>query len=247
MSNNSPHEPSHKRLVRPTFLQSHVGHVRTSNEDACAVSEVEGTPSKWSGVLANDGGWALLADGLGGHAAGEVASSLALAVMRPMMSSAAAEPDLRMAVERADAALYLAMELQPALRGMGTTIAGVLFDGSSVLAFNLGDSRIYAWHGGKLTQLSTDDAIGGNMLTQCIGGSQEKASLTIHFVRPNAYSSLVLCSDGLSDMLSHVEIAKVLAAAPENPADALVGAALKAGGHDNVSVIYIGEPASIPL
>jgi PPM family protein phosphatase len=229
------------QLARRAFVRSHVGRVRPRNEDSCAVSGSSERLSDWSGNLKQHGGWALLADGLGGHVAGEVASALAIEVMRPMMAQARSEEDIRAAISAADSALYLAMDMQPALQGMGTTIAGVLLAGSSVIAFNVGDSRIYSFNKGALTKISIDDAVAGNRLTQCLGGAQSQTSLTIHVSRPNAGSSQLLCSDGLTDMLSDAEIAAILATTLKNPATSLVEAALEAGGHDNVSIIFIGQ------
>ena len=180
---------------------------------------------------------------MGGHAAGEVASALAIEILRPMMPALRTDRDIAEAISTADTALYLAMERYPACHGMGTTIAGVLMADDEAVIFNLGDSRIYSLTGSSLMQLSTDDVVEGNMLTQCLGGAQEQIRLVPHIVRfrLQASTAFLLCSDGLSDLLSDTDIARILNGRPANPAAALVDAANKAGGHDNVSVIVIGH------
>lgn len=219
---------------------SHLGEVRTRNEDAIAIPLADDLIFSWSGEVPPDNCWALLADGMGGHVAGEVASELALVVLRPRMSTIRDEADIVRAVADADTALYLAMDMRPELQGMGTTVAGVVLVGDDALLFNLGDSRIYAFADGCLNQLSIDDAIEGQ-LTQCLGGSQDQVPLSPHVIRhrfaPGAL--LLLCSDGLTDMVSDEAIAQILSARPANAATRLVLAALQAGGFDNVSVVAL--------
>ena len=228
-------------LNRVAFLMSHVGRIRATNEDACALSSADERLTSWQGPIDCSGGWALLADGMGGHAAGEVASALAIEILRPMMPALRTDRDIAEAISTADTALYLAMERYPACHGMGTTIAGVLMADEETIIFNTGDSRIYALCGNSLRLLSNDDVVDGNMLTQCLGGAQEQIGLAPHIVRFRfqASTALLLCSDGLSDMLSDTDIARILNRRPANPAAALVDAAIEAGGHDNVSVIVI--------
>jgi serine/threonine protein phosphatase PrpC len=158
-------------------------------------------------------------------------------IMRPVMSALRTDHDIATVILSADTALYLAMEQDRRLEGMGTTIAGIVVRGEEILAFNVGDSRIYHLSSDALTQLSVDDVVGRNRLTQCLGGSQAQVELSPHVVRfPfRAADTLLLCSDGLTDMLSNQVISALLHSS--DPAAALVTAALDAGGHDNVSVI----------
>jgi serine/threonine protein phosphatase PrpC len=203
--------------------------------------------TSWSGHLASDGGWALVADGLGGHAAGEVASVLAIEIMRPVMSALRTDHDVATALLSADTALYLAMDQDCGLEGMGTTIAGVVVRGEEILAFNVGDSRIYHLGDAGLTQFSADDVVGRNRLTQCLGGSQAQVKLNPHVARfPfRTGDTLLLCSDGLTDMLPDKTIGSLLVAA--DPAAALIAAALEAGGHDNVSAVILRRVLKPPL
>lgn len=203
------------------------------------MSGVRGTPVDWSGELAVDGGWALLADGMGGHVAGDVAASLAIEVMRPMMPELRTDMDITDAVNCADEAIFMAMQMRPELHGMGTTIAGVLLRPAAAMAFNAGDSRVYSFENGNLSQVSVDDVTRNGHLLQCLGGYAEPVRMFVHVRRIYAGASILICSDGLTDMVTDSDIAAILSNCPVDPAAALVDAALAGGGHDNVSVIFI--------
>ena len=221
------------------FLRSDVGRVRQVNEDRCAVSGAEGTPIRWSGELAADGAWALLADGIGGHVAGEVAATLAIEVLRPLMPHIQTADDVQRAVNLADEAIFMAMSMRPELNGMGTTIAGAIIRPDAALTFNAGDSRVYALESGVLRQTSTDDVTRSGALMQCLGGYAEPVPMHVHAQWIDSDLDILLCSDGVTDLLSQVSIAELLAETSDNPADAVVNAALSAGGHDNASAIFL--------
>ena len=225
------------------FAQSHVGLLRDYNEDCCAVSSVAERLTSWSGWISGHDGWALIADGIGGHVAGEIASALAIEILRPMMPALQSDGDIQNAVNAADAGLFMAMEMRPELRGMGTTIAGVLLRPGGAITFNAGDSRVYAFVDDMLTQISVDDAAKGGQLLQCLGGFQEPVPLYVHTHQIERAATMVICSDGLTDLLTDAQIAAILTSRPGDPALALVNAALKAGGHDNVSVVVIERPS----
>ncbi|WP_118857952.1 PP2C family protein-serine/threonine phosphatase [Sphingomonas mesophila] len=220
---------------------THVGHRRESNEDTVEVSSrnPHGKLHRWRGYVSNNGGWALVADGMGGHAAGEVASELALELLRPVMHRLEDEGEVTSALNAVNDGLFEAMARNPALYGMGTTIAGVVLRGTEALAFNVGDSRIYMFSEGKLTRLSIDHVIDGHVLTQCLGG-YSGAPLKPHArrFRLEPYSKLMICSDGLTDLVSDDEIAGLLSGhSGAFPALRLTKSALKAGGDDNISVV----------
>lgn len=227
------------RKVRVHAL-SHVGEVRTRNEDAIGLSCADGPVTAWTGELPADGGWALLTDGMGGHVAGEVASTIAIEVMRPLAAGLNSEADIGRAVSEADRGLYLAMQLRPELAGMGTTLTGVVLRGRHAFAFNVGDSRAYLYSDGELDQLSVDHAIEGQ-LTQCLGGFHGPVPLSPHVARVKLprRGVLFLCSDGVTDMLDDDAIAHLLSSRPSNPATTLVRAALEAGGYDNATVVAL--------
>lgn len=223
---------------------THTGRVRSNNEDAIAVSAVCKDPlARWSGSLSPSTGWALVADGMGGHAAGEVASRLAVEFLRTVIEKLQTESEVASAINAVNQALYCAMDQHPELSGFGTTIAGICLRGDHALIFNVGDSRIYISWRGVLRQLSHDDAVAGYLLTQCLGGVNKPTNLSPHFLRVSwpRGASFLLCSDGLTDMVPDDHIQQILDERIDNPADALIAAALEKGGVDNVSAIVIGS------
>lgn len=226
-------------------MLTHIGHVRADNEDTIAVSEADCLPLvHWSGVVPLPNGWALVADGMGGHDAGEVASGIAVELLRPVLATLTNGHEIALALNATNDALFDTMLRHPEFKGMGTTIAGVIFRGDYALAWNVGDSRIYLHHDGKLTQISVDDAAGGNMLTQCLGGFVRQPRLDPHVQEIRTYpgAQLLLCTDGLTDMVTDEHIAKILRQSGNDPAPFLVSAALDAGGIDNISVVVISVP-----
>lgn len=134
--------------------------------------------------------------------------------------------------------LHDLMVAEPELQGMGTTVAGILETGAKITAFWVGDSRIYRMRNGSLNLLSRDDVLDG-MLTQCIGGSAIEPLPNAHLVAWPAQDGdrLLVCSDGLSSMISDARIAHYLTGDLHSVTNALLGAALDARGHDNISVV----------
>lgn len=233
------------RKVARCSLMTHNGHVRTHNEDAIAVSAVD-APNllRWNGEIDLAQGWALVADGIGGHVAGDVASQIVIELLRPVIGSLADGRDVSLALEAANDGLFDTTARFPAFEGMGTTVAGVILRGDHALAWNVGDSRICLYHQGQLNRVSVDDVVADNMLTRCLGGFDGPARLDPHFrnipLPPGAM--LLLCTDGLTDLVAHDEIAAILHLASAKPAELLVQAALNAGGNDNVSAVVIAIP-----
>lgn len=220
----------------------HIGLVRYGNEDAIAVSACnEVALSHWNGALPQHHGWALVADGLGGHFGGEMASRLAIEFLRPILCSLETDQQIGIALHAVDRALHDTMRHKPELDGMGTTIAGALLAGDCAFLFNVGDSRIYRHHDGKLMQLSEDHVVDGNLLTQCLGGFGEPTWIEPYITKITLSRGmkLLLCSDGLTGMVADTTIATLLARPSDDPAELLVKAALHAGGIDNVSAVVI--------
>jgi len=182
---------------------------------------------------------------MGGHAAGEVASRVAVEVLRMMLPGVRAKSDIIAALGSADWAIRDAMTQEPAIRGMGTTVCGVVAFGHRLAAFNSGDSRIYFLDAGGLRQLSEDHVVHGHMLTQCLGGSSRAPTVAPHLVtcRLQDDGRLLLCTDGVTDLLTDEQIEEVLRSSVQ-PAEELVEAALKAGGHDNATAIVLQLEAS---
>lgn len=221
------------------WAYSHPGLVRLNNEDAYAISLGPVAETCWQGVIPTTG-WVLIADGMGGHAAGQVASRLALECLGGLAHLLRDEDGVDQAIAGVHSALFDAMREDATLVGMGTTIAGVILTPDEALCFNVGDSRIY--HVGlKLSLLSEDHVVDGHLLTQCLGGLSEQhtpepATLRIKWKKGQR---LLICTDGLTDMLDDREIATIMDGERTSPAEALVNAALHAGGRDNVTVIVL--------
>lgn len=190
-----------------------------------------------------------LADGMGGHPGGDVASRIAIQTMLEHGSALFSERDCRSAIEAADAALAARMGDEPALTGMGTTLAGLALRFGEYLQFNVGDSRIYRVFDGYLRQTSVDDnAIcndgdlsRSNILTSYLGGKKPGRRVDAHVRQEVLHppGRWLLCSDGLSDMVSDTEIETVLQA-PDHEAIVQLGdLAMKAGGADNISIVLV--------
>jgi PPM family protein phosphatase len=227
-----------------------VGRVRTNNEDASLVL---------GGVFA-------VADGMGGHRAGEVASHLAIEAMENAFTSAEARPsvdELVESVRRANVAIIEESLTNPERRGMGTTItalAPIEVEGEETLAvLNVGDSRTYRLHDGELEQLTEDHSLvqemvrdgrlspeeatvhpQRNIVTRALGVEPD-LDVDLITVTPYTGDRFLLASDGLFDEISDSDIAGVLrrAADPEAAAAELVRLAVESGGRDNVTVVVV--------
>lgn len=226
---------------------THRGRVRPQNEDAVVVGEwiAQGDmaePCSFRHAL-DEPIVCAVADGLGGHMAGEVASRHAaqrLAAEGGRLGSAQAVEE---ALHRINDELYRAMAQDPACVGMGTTIVGLVLSGKLV-RFNAGDSRLYRFDGGHLSQLSIDDTPPGprsGRITQSLGGVWPEAALHPHVAEEPLIppARFLLCSDGLTDMVGDREIARCLALADADAALQLFDLAMRAGGADNISVVLV--------
>ncbi|MBQ2947519.1 MAG: Stp1/IreP family PP2C-type Ser/Thr phosphatase [Clostridia bacterium] len=234
-------------------LRTHVGRIRRQNEDAAWLDEARG-------VFA-------IADGMGGHLAGEVASKMAIdAVMAATEGERTAGVSvLRAAAERAHEAILAHAEMHPECSGMGTTLSVMWRGGRYMYIAHVGDSRIYRLRGGKLEQITEDHSLveelvrakiisreearthpRRNIITRALGTPGENSAdlLATDTQRGDLW---LLCSDGLNSMISDREIERTMNAAVnlETMADTLIAKALDAGGRDNVTLIlYRDEEVS---
>jgi PPM family protein phosphatase len=220
------------------------GNVRTSNQDQ----------------LLAEGDLVAVADGMGGHRAGEVASRLAVDVLRDTFDVDPTADGLVAAVLAANRAVWERGEAEPELRGMGTTIAAVaLVAGKALAVVNVGDSRAYLLQDGRLQQLTADHSLVAdllragaisedeardhprrNVLTQVLGMGPE-VEPHVALAEPARGDRLLLCSDGLFNELDDDRIAAILASVPD-PTDAaarLVDEANAAGGADNITALVL--------
>jgi protein phosphatase len=237
-------------MILRAAASSDVGLRRRINEDRYA--------------LAPDLGLYLVADGMGGHTAGQVASELAadasLQAIRALEgASASLSEKLRYAVASANRAIYTTARERPELAGMGTTLVCLLAgEGRAALA-HVGDSRAYLVRGGRIRQLTDDHSIVGELLrrnqisedaarehphrhvlTRALGVRRavepDLAELT-----PVAGDRFVLCSDGLTTHVEDHEIAKALAEEDDlqEACERLIDLANGRGGEDNTTIVLV--------
>jgi serine/threonine protein phosphatase PrpC len=234
---------------------THVGKRRTRNEDCIAFAgECLNAPMAEPRLILHrltTAGVCVVADGMGGHPAGDVASRMVADRLNTDLADIACDQDaLAGVLINANQMLFSEMERIPALYGMGTTVAGALVHAAGILVFNLGDSRVYRIRAGKLEQLSTDDtmqASGGffgtrttRVLSQCLGGFPSGEEIRPHVVNLplDVGTELLICSDGLHDMLADDQIEACLAPDLTASVQALFEGAMREGGVDNISVIH---------
>lgn len=236
---------------------THRGRVRPQNEDAIAVGTQiltgdMGAPIVTSGP--NDGCLVMIADGMGGHAQGAMASSAVLEYLVAVSDRIANPASCAEAIEDANQHLYTLMEQHEAALGMGAALVGAFLTQTSLLTFNVGDSRSYLFSSGHLIQLSHDDAADeekprsghrrSHAITQALGGSWFPISVEPHInvdAPLGPEETLLLCTDGLSDMVDDDGIAHALSAIndPIRVARDLAGKAFRGGARDNISLIVV--------
>ena len=200
-----------------------------------------------------------MADGVGGHAAGEIASATIIEALAPLGDT---EPGYDLvgrllgAVVEGNSAIARRVAENPRLQGMSTTLTAVLFGDGRFCLVNIGDSRTYLLRDGALEQLSRDDsyvqllvdeghitqeAAGThpqrNLVLQALTGEEVmEPAMTVHEAR--AGDRFMLCSDGLSDVVPHGVLAETLKAGePQECVDRLIALAIDAGTRDNVTAI----------
>jgi protein phosphatase len=236
---------------------SDVGMVRQQNEDSFLAEET----------------LFVVADGMGGHNAGEVASALAVTTLKAGARLGIDDAEVfRELVQQANSAIYTASLDDSTQSGMGTTVTALsIVEGEEprVLVANVGDSRAYLWRSGALSRLSVDHSYvqelvnegiitpeaarvhpRRNIVTRALGIDRSvNVDVFTHFVRTG--DRIVLCSDGLVDEVPDTEIAKVLGqhTDPQETAEALVMVANTNGGRDNTTVIVVDvlDDISAPL
>lgn len=236
---------------------THQGAVREANEDTIALGDwvrrapMAGPESRT--LRLDQPRLVLVADGMGGHAAGDVASRAAAEVLRHRVARALDPASVVALLDEANGVLFQLMAERPALLGMGTTVAGVILTAERVLVFNVGDSRVYAVGDGTLEQLSTDDTPGPKqpdgrtalttspLVTQVLGGMGRPARIEPHvlelpFVPEHRF---LIVSDGLTDLVPVADIAAAIQGDDHSSVERLFHLAMAAGGYDNVSIVLI--------
>jgi PPM family protein phosphatase len=227
-----------------------IGKVREQNEDSfCVNTEL---------------GLYVVADGMGGHASGEVASEIAVTTIEQQVKDGCSMVE---AINEAHLAILQGVESGLGRHGMGTTVVAVQLQGDDYVLAWVGDSRAYLWHDG-LSQISKDHSMvqmmidsgqitqqearthpRKNIIYQNLGAPDVKVP-DVSLKRGTLYKAqkIILCSDGLSDELDDSQIEKIVSSANDE-AEAvamLVTAAIDNGGNDNVSVIMISASSGSP-
>ena len=218
-----------------------IGCLRDHNEDSLVV-----TPPLFA-----------VADGMGGHAAGEVASEIAVRVLSELAPEHPDGEALGRAIEEANRAVIQAAHEGRGRQGMGTTMTAAMLEGERLVIAQVGDSRAYLLHQGKLQQLTRDHSLMADMIeagqltpeearthpqrsviTRALG-SDVHLHPDIYEINVETGDRLLVCSDGLSGMVFDDQIESTLRRVqdPQRCASQLVNEAIAAGGHDNVTVI----------
>lgn len=220
--------------------RTHIGLVRKRNEDSMYLG---------ANLIA-------VADGMGGHVSGDVASTVVIDAIRPF--DRAVDPDglgtsLSRAVGAANEAMRRRIIADPDLAGMGTTLVALMWSGSNFVIANVGDSRAYLLRAGTLVQLTDDHVYGrllanaGNVphlperLSRFLDGRTDGRSPDLAPLNLREGDRVLLCSDGLSSFVAHDAIEDALIGFPlvDEAADQLIQLALSADGPDNITVIVV--------
>ena len=274
-----PVEQSPLPPVVRSFGLTHPGRVRPTNEDQFLIAELVRTlwvrqsslPQPRAQHGRSRGHLFLVADGMGGHQAGEVASALTVSVVEAFVlnllrkvvrlhadDEGAVLRELQDALRLADARLFAESAAHPQLAGMGTTATLALVSGWSLFTVHAGDSRCYLWRGGALTQRTRDHTVAAALLrqgvigpeearhhphrhtlTNVLGGGEADVQAEVGRLDLESGDVLLLCSDGLTDMVSDERLAAILGEEPdpERAAERLVAEANERGGRDNITAV----------
>jgi PPM family protein phosphatase len=272
---DAPRQP----LDVAAFGLTDIGCVRESNEDQFLVADLAKTmrirhtslPEPKMQFGNERGHLFLVADGMGGHAAGEYASAMAVTAIEQFTlntfkwffhpGGADAQRVLtqfQSALRAAEARIFEESSEHPELRGMGTTVTMAYQLDSQLCIVHAGDSRAYMFENGELAQVTRDHTVVAelvrqgslqpgeaarhrfrNLITNVVGGNEALAFVESHALQLQAGDRLLLCSDGLTEMLSNDAIAATLRDEPdpEGACRKLVRQANDAGGRDNITVV----------
>ncbi len=222
---NTPLTVPQPHLSIEFFCATDTGRARSNNEDSVTVDDARAL--------------AVLADGMGGYNAGEIASGMATGFIRTELGrwlqevgDSATDPEVRRAmdicVDNANRAIFNAANANPQYAGMGTTLVVAVFRGTRVLIGHVGDSRAYRMRGGRLMQMTRDHSLlqeqidaglitpeqasfssNKNLVTRAVG-VEDTVLLEIHQHEVHPGDMYLLCSDGLSDMLDDETLSQLL-------------------------------------
>jgi PPM family protein phosphatase len=236
---------------------SDVGCVRTNNEDMILIVDqlIRDSNCDMTFTPGTKNGWIAVADGMGGHNAGEVASEFVLREIAAFVDTMPANldaDDLKNVINALVRDIHLQLNRlgtsQQAAKGLGTTFCGLLFYQEQIYSVNIGDSRLYRFRGNLLAQLThdhslrnmmNDPSIPANQIANSFGGGSEKIFMDFENLTDRLFPNdiLLLCTDGLNTELNDEEIDSAL----EQKASCgeLVSQAKDKGGRDNISCVII--------
>jgi serine/threonine protein phosphatase PrpC len=253
-------------LVR-SFGRTDTGRVRKSNQDHFLIAELARTmwvlqtslPQPEIQYGNRRGHLFLIADGMGGHKGGEVASALTVTTVEQFMLDVFRKAeDFPTALKQAHSRLLAESASHPEVSGMGTTLTMAVANNWKLFVVHAGDSRCYLFRSAELKQLTTDHTFVGAMVrggaltpqeashhilrhvvTNVVGGTEGGVEVEVQEFELEPEDALLLCSDGLTDMLSNERIAAHLQTErdPQKACNRLVDEALEQGGRDNVTVV----------
>ena len=236
-------------MIRLSAAGSHVGKVRANNQDSGYAGEH----------------LFVVADGMGGHAGGDVASALAIQsiahVDQPFETAADAVEALRSALLEANHELAETVFEHPELAGMGTTVSSIVRVGDRLAVAHIGDSRIYRWRAGTLTQVTKDHTFvqrlvdsgritaeeaavhpRRSVLMRVLGDVDLTPEIDVEVFDTRPGDRWLICSDGLSGYVTEVRMGEMLDEHPDAAAaiEALIDESLDNGAPDNVTVVIVG-------
>jgi PPM family protein phosphatase len=257
------------------------GKVRTTNEDQFLIAELTKAMRVWQTSLPEPklqvgeehAHLFLVADGMGGHRAGERASALAVVAIEHFTlntfkwffgsdrsEAQKALAQFQSALTQADARILEEATDHPELSGMGTTVTMAFHLGAQLCVVHVGDSRAYVYRDGELEQLTQDHTLMADMvrsgalrpdevathrlrhvITNVVGGQELGVTVEARAFEVQAGDRLLLCSDGLTEMVTNEAIAATLDAepAPEGAAKKLLAQATEAGAADNITLLIV--------
>lgn len=238
---------------------SHHGAVRTNNEDCALVAGLTLAGSEralpvTASVTSADPIVVAVADGLGGHSGGELASATAIRRLARDGASLSSIEAITEVVRLASADVVRTAAATPSAPDMGTTVVGLAITSSEVFCFNVGDSPAYALEEGYLRPVTVIDnpmaaaeALGlgparSNIVTQVLGPASAPIAPHVRGYPARAGDTYLLCSDGLTDLVPLTEIERLLLENSDDDARAaraLWAAAMNLGGHDNITLTIV--------
>ncbi len=273
---NLASRPSFRAVI--TAGMTDRGRVREKNEDQFVVADMTRAmhirasslpqPDMLFGDARVRGVLFIVADGMGGHVAGEQAAWLAVVTIEDFLLNAlrwffrlqgdAVLTEFQNSLRAADQRIFEEASRHPGLRGMGTTVTLAYAVDHTLYVVHAGDSRLYVLRDRKLYQITTDHTLVGelvrqrvldaegaarhplrNVITNSVGGDTPGVNPEVHKVGLEANDVVLLCTDGLTEMVDDADIARILADAPDpdTACRELTDTANQRGGHDNITVV----------